>query len=377
MPNWLIKILGFVYEYVPKSVRPIAKTVFLWVVLRIEAIIKRRKIVRGRRIVFVENEIADLEDYEFLGPGKAEVTVRAEHTTVSPGTETAVLCGLPGARRAFPYYPGYSCAGVVIDAGLETDGFPVGQRVVGRIGHASIATVSSNQLFRVPDNVDSVSASFIELGIIVLQGVRKARISPGDRVVVLGQGLIGQMCNRMAKLSGASEVIAVATSRRREATAIKKGGADRFITLESGDVADTLCADIVIEAVGVPGAIETATRCARLGGRVALVGSARGLSRDFNVGALIRNRRLEVVGAHISAMPAHDISNQRWTYRAEGELFLKTLEMKMLSVAELVTWSARPEEANAVYECLAYGGDHHVGITFNWDPTVSENAAPG
>ena len=367
MPIWLEKILGSVYTYVPKSIRPFVKKAFLWTILRIEAVARMRRILRGEQVVFMDNEIADTEQYEFLSPGTKEVTIRSSASTVSPGTENAVLCGLPGARKSFPYYPGYSCAGVVERVGKGVTHFEVGQRVVGRVGHASRATVSADRLFSIPDGVDFESASFLELGIIVLQGVRKARIKPGDRVVVLGQGLIGQLCNRFATMMGAAEVIAVATSRRRESTALQDDGADRFVTLEGGEEVSCVNADVVLEAVGLPRAIATAMLCARVGGRVSLIGSARGLSWDFSIYELIQARQVEVIGAHISAMPGDDISAHRWTYQAEGELFLKLLQDGALSVQELITWRARPKEANAVYECLVNGGGQQVGIVFGWN----------
>jgi L-iditol 2-dehydrogenase len=128
----------------------------------------------------------------------------------------------------------------------------------------------------------------------------------------------------------------------------------------------TLQADIVIEAVGSPQAIAVAMNCAREGGRVVLLGSSRGLTRDLDMWGLAQRRNLEVVGAHISAMPETDESHQRWTYEQEGRLFLDLLATGRLRVSDLVTWRARPEECNSVYEVLAEGGREHVGITFNW-----------
>lgn len=359
-------LLGAVYEKIPKSARPLTKRVFVATTIRMESVVRRRRVLKGNRIAFVDREVADLEPYEFLGPGPGQVTVRTSHTVVSPGTEAAVLCGLPGARRHFPYYPGYSASAEVELVGKGVKGLKAGDRVAGRIPHANSATAAANDLFRVPDEVDDLHAAFIELGIIVLQGLRKADIRPGDRVLVLGQGLIGQMCNRMLRSMGAGEVIACATSRRREATAMADGGADRFVVFSKDVQPDSIDADVVIEAVGNPPAIETAIRCAKHHGQVILLGSSRGISRDFALNELIQSRSIEVVGAHIGAMPNMEASAGRWTYRQEGQLFLDMLAGGSFSMAELVTWMARPEEANAAYECLANGGDKHVGIVFGW-----------
>lgn len=367
MPNWLIKILLAIYTKVPVFLRPTLKDFFSWFVLRIEAAAKRRRIYSGMRVEFLDFEIAYLARFETLSPAENEVLVEAECSLVSPGTERAVLCGLPGARRTFPYLPGYSTVGRIVKIGKAVKGYELGARVTGRIHHASCETVIADNIFRVPPGVTSEEASFIELGIIVLQGIRKAAIKPGDRVAVVGQGLIGQLCNRLARILCPASLIALAPSRNRERLARLPGGADEYMSLSE----DPLCvhgiaADVVIEAVGTPQANVVAMNCARESGRVILLGSSRGLTRDLDIWALAQKRNLTILGAHISDMPEKDTSPQRWTYKQEGKLFLELLDAGRLKVGDLITWRALPEECNAVYEVLAGGGRDHVGVTFNW-----------
>jgi threonine dehydrogenase-like Zn-dependent dehydrogenase len=169
--------------------------------------------------------------------------------------------------------------------------------------------------------------------------------------------------------------VAVASSRNREKSARLPGGADDYVALsETPERVHSLQADVVIEAVGTPQANVTALECAREGGRVVLLGSSRGLTRDLDVWRLAQQRNVEIVGAHISAMPDRDQSPLRWTYEQEGRLFLELLARGRLRVSDLVTWRARPEEANAVYEVLAEGGREHVGVAFAWKPEVASAA---
>lgn len=367
MSNRLMQLLGAIYTRIPRSLRPRLKRAFAWTGIRLEALLTGRRVIRGQRIEFLASEIAHLEPFEFLSPGQNEVQVTAIVSTVSPGTETAVLCGLPGARRSFPYVPGYSCAARVTRVGKGVKQFRVGQIVAGRIPHASDFSVKTELLFPLPEGVSIDEASFIELGIITLQGLRKAAISPGDRVAVVGQGLIGQIANRLAKMLGAARVIAIAPSASRSGTALVDGGADEFLAMRESRFDPAIVqADVVIEAVGTPDAVVTAARCARAGGRVVLLGSARGLTRDMDLDQIIRAKELTIIGAHISDMPEGDHSPGRHTYRQEGRLFLELLRDQRLTVENLVTWRASPGECNAVYETLAHGGRGHVGILFRW-----------
>ena len=367
MSNRLMQLLGAIYTRIPRLMRPRLKSAFMWTVIRLEALMTGRRVIRGQRIEFLATEIAHLEPFEFLSPGQNEVQVKALVSAVSPGTEIAVLCGLPGSRRSFPYVPGYSCAARVTRVGKGVKQFRVGQIVAGRIPHASDISVKTELLFPLPEGVSIDEASFIELGIITLQGLRKAAILPGDRVAVVGQGLIGQVVNKLAKMLGASPVIAIAPSASRSGTALVDGGADTFLVMgDSHFDPETIQSDVVIEAVGTPDAVVTAARCARAGGRVVLLGSARGLTRDMDLDQIVRAKELTIIGAHISAMPESDPSPGRHTYREEGRLFLELLRDRRLKVGNLVTWRASPSECNAVYESLAHGGHGHVAILFNW-----------
>jgi len=367
VPAWLDNAIGVSYKRIPLPLRPVAKRAFMWGEIRLRALISRRKVFQGHRVVFVGSEIATLERYEFLGPGPREVLIDAEFSAVSPGTERAVLCGLPGSRRSFPYAPGYSVAGRVVSVGAGVDGIKIGDRVAGRMSHATAGTMGPASMFKVPAGVEPREACFIELGIITLQGIRKARIRPGERVAVIGQGLIGQLAVRLARAVGATPVIAVAASRRRMRSALMPGAADEFVaSREAPDAVARLEADVVIEAVGNASGIVQAMSAARRGGRVVLLGSSRELGRDLDWHAVSQERALTLVGAHISALPATDASAGRWTYDQEGRLFLDLLAAGRLRVADLITWTTAPSECNRIYETLAEGGREHVGIVFDW-----------
>lgn len=362
-----MQLAGRLYKSIPARHRPAVKKVITGSMLRFNSLIKNTGHHTGNRVEFVDFECASLEDYEFLGPGKNEALVDMLYTLVSPGTERSVLCGLPGARRPFPYAPGYSGSGHVIRGGKNLNGLGEGILVAGRMGHAGTAVGKKDHLFRVPAGVLPEEACFIELGIIVLQGIRKAGIFPGDHVAVIGQGLIGQLANKLAKIAGASYVTAIAASRRRQATACTPDGADHFVSLrENPQALDSIEADVVIEAVGHPRAVDDAVRCTRKAGRLVLLGSSRGIGRAIEWMEKAQEKNIAMIGAHIGAMPEKDDSSCRWTYRHEGELFLDLLAARKLKVADLITWKAMPSECNMVYEIIAEGGREHIGIIFDW-----------
>lgn len=370
LQDYSVKFLKSVYHAIPDGAKPFAKTMYLKTDLRARAVATRRPVVQGHRVEFLDYEIAHLEPYEFLGPGPGEVLVDTKCTLVSTGTERAVLCGLPGVPRGiFPFPPGYSATGTVRRLGPGLKGIEMGDRVAGRLPHADRGNMSAVSLFKVPDGVSDEEACFIELGIITLQGIRRAHIAPGARVAVVGQGLIGQIANRLARLCGASWIAGVASSRNRSAGPLRDGSVDTFVALAERPSLTDLAGDVVIEAVGTPGAVLTAVECARDGGQVILLGSARGLGRNIDIHEVAQRRGITLIGAHISVLPDCDVSPGRYTYTEEGRLFFELVRTRRLHLVDLITWRARPSECNAVYEAIARGGDHHVAVMFDWRNT--------
>jgi predicted dehydrogenase/threonine dehydrogenase-like Zn-dependent dehydrogenase len=103
---------------------------------------------------------------------------------------------------------GYSSAGTIVALGAGLQGFKVGQRVACAGGnyavHAEFAVVPQNLLAALPDSVDFESAAFTTLGAIALHGFRLAETQLGERVAVIGLGLLGLLTVGLARAAGCS-----------------------------------------------------------------------------------------------------------------------------------------------------------------------------
>jgi alcohol dehydrogenase len=109
-------------------------------------------------------------------------------------------------------------------------------------------------------------------------GVLKARVWPGDVVVVIGSGPVGLAAMMGARLFSPSHIIAIDHADAR-LTAAKEFGADITVNNATADplpavrsVTDGLGADVIVEAVGRPETFELAVRLGRPGARIANVG---------------------------------------------------------------------------------------------------------
>ena len=106
------------------------------------------------------------------------------------------------SRLGEPLPLGYCNAGEVIEVGINVREFSVGDRVVSNGPHAEVVCVDKNLCAIIPASVSDQEAAFTVLASIALQGVRLAEPTLGERVAVLGLGLIGLLTVQILKANG-------------------------------------------------------------------------------------------------------------------------------------------------------------------------------
>lgn len=109
--------------------------------------------------------------------------------------------GAISAKLNQPIPLGYCQVGRVVDAG-GVDWVRAGQRVVSNGSHAEVVSVSQGLCAGVPDGVDDEAATFTPLASVALQGINLLELKPGDKVAVVGLGLIGQLAVRILRSLG-------------------------------------------------------------------------------------------------------------------------------------------------------------------------------
>jgi len=165
---------------------------------------------------------------------------------------------------------------------------------------------------KVPAGLSPVAAALSEPLAVAVHAVEdRCGIESGDTVVVLGPGAIGLLCAQVARAQGAARVIVAGTDRdepQRLACARQLGFETANVQHENLEervkqLTGGLGADAVVEAAGVPPAIESAIRLVRRAGRMAVLGLtgkksvtvewdqmvSKGLRVDFSFSSRPRN----------------------------------------------------------------------------------------
>jgi len=135
-------------------------------------------------------------------------------------------------------------------------------------GLAELCNAPARMCLPVPDSVADDEAALAEPLAVAVRALRRARLQPGERVVVVGAGAVGLMAVQAAIAFGAASVAVIEPLPERRALAIRLG-ADRQVP--AGDAA-ALEADVAVECAGSPAAVQTAVQALRAGGRAVVLG---------------------------------------------------------------------------------------------------------
>lgn len=170
---------------------------------------------------------------------------------------------------------GYCNVGEIVAIGEHVEGFTIGDRVVSNGPHAEMVCVPVNLIAKVPPHVPDDEAVFTVLGAIGLHGVRLLAPALGERVAVVGLGLIGLMVVDILRTHGC-EVIGIEPDESRRRIAEEKGitainpakAASRLINEQFGEMDG-----VIITASSRSGnVISMAAAICRKKGKIVLVG---------------------------------------------------------------------------------------------------------
>ncbi len=357
-----------------------------------------------------------------LLPGGVIVDVRA--SLVSAGTERSTIEaareGLIGKARARPEQAravldrarreglrptvdalhrrlnepsplGYSSAGVVLEVGERVadlrPGDPVACAGGGHAVHAELNYVPSNLCVKLPSGVSFEAGAFTTMGAIAMHGMRQAEAVLGERVAVIGLGLVGQLTCRLLLAAGC-EVVGVDIDEQLVERARRSGVQSAYPRsgLSLGDLPAGIrdCDAVILTAsTGSDDPIQLAGVLARDRARVVAVGAVGmtvprptyygkeielRLSRSYGPGRY--DREYEERGID------YPIGYVRWTERRNMAAFVGLLALKRVAVEDLITARVCIDDAADAYDRLLDSGSSPLGLLLTYRPTVEQPAAP-
>lgn len=284
----------------------------------------------ARVLTLVAPETLEIQEVELppLGPGQARL--RSLVSGISHGTELNLYGGTsPFGERVFDrehrlfrprtegtVYPsglGYELVSEVVEVAPDVEGLAPGDVVHTLDGHRDETIIDVERsrtagypLAKLPDASHAERATLLSLGCVALTAIHDAQLKLGDAVVVSGLGTIGLLILQMAKLNGASTIIAVdpVASRRELATALGAAAVidplnvDESVPWEVREANGGRGVDTVIETSAAYPALHNAIASVDIGGRVVSVGFYRGpVGESLRLGEEWHHNRPEIVSS--------------------------------------------------------------------------------
>lgn len=324
--------------------------------------------------------------------GKAQARPDLMRQVLEKARREGVLSTVQAAfnRLDQPMTLGYSSAGTIMETGKGLEGFKAGDRVAcaggGYAVHAEYAVVPKNLLALLPPEVDFEQAAFSTLGAIALHGFRLARPQLGERVAVIGLGLLGLLAVEIAQAAGCA-VFGIDLSLERVrlaeqigARAVARDAAEetgRNFTQGRGFDVVLICADTSSDdPVALAGTL------ARDRGQVVAIGAVglqipRKIYYDkelkFQVSRSYGPGRYDPT--YEEAGHDYPYGFVRWTEGRNLEAFVELLASDKLKLQPLITHRFPIERAPEAYELITgKTGEPFLGVLLTYPQAAPELA---
>lgn len=235
---------------------------------------------------FGDPSVLKLVEIERPTPGDGEVLIEVKSAGVNYA-DTMRRRNQYLEETPLPFVPGSEVAGEVAEVGAGVEDAQEGDRIVtllGIGGYAGYAVAPAQNLIPVPDGMDFDEAAAIPLqGLTAYHVLRTSgMLEEGESVLVhAAAGGVGTLAVQIAKLMGASPVVATASTQEKLDLA-KEFGADVLINYSEEDwpekvreATDGAGADVILEMIGGD-FVQKNLECLAAFGRMVVYGAASG-----------------------------------------------------------------------------------------------------
>src|SRR6267143_1199056 len=249
-------------------------------------------------------------------------------------------------RKLFSQCAGYKKVGLT--AGFDPNGGGFAEYV------RAMPWIVERGMLAIPPEVSFEEATFVEPVNTCAKAVQKARVAPGEIVVIIGQGPVGLLLMLLAKLAGATVFTSDPMPERR-AKSVSLGAAASFDP-RADDLASVVRArtgnrgaDAVLVATPIPAAVAEALALARPGGRALLFAQNDPKMRIEFPAAAVGVDEKEILGSYSAAVDLQEESAQ-------------LVFSRRLPVGELVTHRFPLEQIDQALELAARPAGHSLKV---------------
>jgi 2-desacetyl-2-hydroxyethyl bacteriochlorophyllide A dehydrogenase len=335
--------------------------------------------VKRKTLYFTAPRREELREEVLPAPGPDEVLVETTCSGISAGTEMLIYHGrfprdleadatISSLRGGFEYplAYGYACVGVVKETGIQVDRSWREQTVFAFQPHTSHFVTSPNTLFPIPASLSPETACFLPNMETAINLVQDGAPLLGERVLVLGQGIVGLLTASLLgefplevlitadcyALRCDSSPVARRLALNPDAPAFRREAKG---LLDQG-------ADLTFELSGNPLALNDAIALTAFSGRI-VIGSWYGEKQvEVNLGGTFHRSRIKLISSQVSTI-APELEG-RWTKARRFEAAWRALERT--KPEKWITHRFAIDDAAAAYRLLDESPQEAIQILFTY-----------
>ena len=325
-----------------------------------------------QQLWFCEPYKVEVRSCQPLAIPAGQVRVRALCSAISAGTEMLVYRGQLPSELALdvsiaqmqknPEYPlqyGYASVGIVEAIGQGVEKSWLGKRVFSFAPHASHFNSESDALIELPDGIAAEDAVFLANMETAVNLVQDGRPMIGERVAVLGQGIVGLLLTAVLARFPLAELLAIEGIAERRELAKSLGASNACSPLRL----DSAWADLIYEVSGVPEALNSAIDLAVFDSRI-IIGSWYGKkSTAIDLGGKAHRNRISICTSQVSSL-APELSG-RWNKERRFDVAWQMLQT--IKPSRLISHQVPLLEAEHIYKKIHETPERVVQAVFVYD----------
>jgi len=336
--------------------------------------------VKRKILYFTAPRQVELREETLPAPGADDVLVETICSAISAGTEMLVYQGrfprdletdpaisaLRGAFR-YPLPFGYACVGVVRETGSQVDESWRDKRVFAFQPHTSHFVSKPDSLLPIPYPLSPETACFLPNMETAVNLVQDAAPILGERVLVLGQGVVGLLtASLLSEFPLETLVSADCYELRRRLSPVAHGLALDPNAADFHQAAARLLrgsADLTFELSGRPETLNDALALTGFSGRI-VIGSWYGEKRaEIDLGGAFHRSRIRLISSQVSTL-APELSG-RWDKARRFAVAWKALER--IQPEKWITHRFPIEKAEEAYQRLDENPQETIQVVFKYN----------
>jgi 2-desacetyl-2-hydroxyethyl bacteriochlorophyllide A dehydrogenase len=319
-----------------------------------------------KQIEIRETKLADLK--------ADEVLVETICSAISAGTEMLVYRGqfphladihdTVSNDLTYPLAYGYACVGRIKEIGKQVDKSFENQLVFAFQPHTSSFIAHASSLIIIPASLSAETACFLPNMETAVNLVQDGAPILGERVLVLGQGIIGLLTASLLSEFPLESLIAVDQYELRRKALDDKGPRSKIKSLSPADLGRSTFDkhDLTFELSGSPAALNDAIKSTAFSGRI-VIGSWYGQKNSpIDLGGSFHRSRIKLISSQVSTI-SPELSG-RWDKSRRFDVTWKALER--VQPERWITQRFSLSDAGKAYQLLDENPQETIQIIFQY-----------